>query len=102
MTPEVDPDTDPLEWWKRHQQNFPRLSSLAKKYHSFPATSALSKSVFSVCVGGGIVTCHRACLKPEVVDRLVFLAKNVLKKIKDVQTKNSTTNKHFMFSCTDI
>lgn len=75
LTPEVDPDTNPLEWWKRHQPNFPRLSVLAKRYLSIPATSAPSERVFSV--GGGIVTCHRACLKPEVVDRLVFLAKNV-------------------------
>ncbi|KAK1897704.1 Microtubule-associated serine/threonine-protein kinase 2 [Dissostichus eleginoides] len=28
LTPEVDPDTNPLEWWKRHQPNFPRLSVL--------------------------------------------------------------------------
>ena len=30
LTPDVDPDTNPLEWWKRHQPNFPRLSVLAK------------------------------------------------------------------------
>lgn len=74
LLPNVDSDTDPLEWWKKHQANFPRLSSLAKKYLSIPATSAPSERVFSV--GGGIVTCNRACLKPEVVDRLIFLAKN--------------------------
>ncbi|KAI2649305.1 Zinc finger BED domain-containing protein 4 [Labeo rohita] len=72
---DIEPDTDPLEWWKLHQPNFPRLSLLAKKYLSIPATSAPSERVFSV--GGGIVTCNRACLKPEVVDRLIFLAKNV-------------------------
>ncbi|CAL8342001.1 unnamed protein product [Gadus morhua 'NCC'] len=22
LTPDVDPDTNPLEWWKRHQPNF--------------------------------------------------------------------------------
>ncbi|XP_056136452.1 E3 SUMO-protein ligase ZBED1-like [Lampris incognitus] len=75
LTPEADPDTYPLQWWKRHEPNFPRLSNLAKKYLSIPATSALTERVFSV--GGGIVTCNRACLKPEVVDRLVFLAKNL-------------------------
>nr|XP_055027515.1 E3 SUMO-protein ligase ZBED1-like [Misgurnus anguillicaudatus] len=75
LIPDIEPDTDPLEWWKLHQPNFPRLSLLAKKYLSIPATSAPSERVFSV--GGGIVTCNRACLKPEVVDRLIFLAKNV-------------------------
>nr|XP_023675618.1 zinc finger BED domain-containing protein 4-like [Paramormyrops kingsleyae] len=75
LIPDIEPDTDPLEWWKLHQPNFPRLSLLAKKYLSNPATSAPSERVFSV--GGGIVTCNRACLKPEVVDRLIFLAKNV-------------------------
>ncbi|XP_042359805.1 E3 SUMO-protein ligase ZBED1-like [Plectropomus leopardus] len=48
LTPEVDPDTDPLDWWKRHQPNFPRLSNLTKKYLSVPATSAPSERVFSV------------------------------------------------------
>ncbi|XP_022073035.2 E3 SUMO-protein ligase ZBED1-like [Acanthochromis polyacanthus] len=74
LIPDIEPDTDPLEWWKQHQPNFPSLSLLAKKYLSIPATSAPSERVFSV--GGGIVTCNRACLKPEVVDRLIFLAKN--------------------------
>ncbi len=94
----IDPDTDPLEWWKRHQQIFPRLSSLAKKIPLGPSNEFALRERFSV--GGGIVTCHRA--EPEVVDTLVFLAKNVYKKWKDVQIKNSTTNKHFIFSCTDI
>ncbi|XP_060793315.1 zinc finger BED domain-containing protein 4-like isoform X2 [Neoarius graeffei] len=75
LGPEVDPDTDPLDWWKRHEPNFSRLSRLARKYLAIPATSAPSERVFSV--GGGIVTCNRACLKPDVVDRLIFLAKNV-------------------------
>lgn len=75
LSPDTDKDTDPLQWWKQHEANFPRLSNLAKKYLSIPATSAPSERVFSV--GGGIVTCHRACLKPDAVDRLVFLAKNL-------------------------
>lgn len=72
LGPEVDPDTDPLEWWKQHQPNFTRLSCLARKYLAMPAASAPSERVFSV--GGGIVPCNRACLKPAVVDRLIFLA----------------------------
>lgn len=75
LTPEISEDADPLQWWKKHEDNFPRLSKLAKKYLSIPATSAPSERLFSV--GGNIVTCHRASLKPDVVDRLVFLAKNL-------------------------
>ncbi|KAM9306409.1 E3 SUMO-protein ligase ZBED1-like [Pholidichthys leucotaenia] len=75
LAPETDADSDPLTWWKQHETHFPRLSKLAKKYLSIPATSAPSERVFST--GGNIVTCTRACLKPESVDRLVFLARNL-------------------------
>ncbi|KAK0155081.1 Zinc finger BED domain-containing protein 1 [Merluccius polli] len=72
---EISEDADPLQWWKKQEENFPRLSKLARKYLSIPATSAPSERLFSV--GGGVVTCHRASLKPDAVDRLVFLAKNL-------------------------
>lgn len=51
---------------------FPRLSNLAKKYLCISATIAPSERVF--CTG---VTCHKACLKPKSVDRLVFLSRNL-------------------------
>lgn len=72
---EISEDADPLQWWKKHEENFLRLSKLARKYLSIPATSAPSERLFSV--GGGVVTCHWASLKPDTVDRLVFLAKNL-------------------------
>ena len=72
---EISEDADPLQWWKKHEENFPRICKLARKYLSIPATSAPSERLFSV--GGGVVTCHRASLKPDAVDRLVFLAKNL-------------------------
>lgn len=70
-----DSDTDPLRWWKAHEANYPRLSNLAKKYLCVPATSSPSERAFSA--SGNIVTCHRASLKPETVDRLVFLSYNL-------------------------
>lgn len=76
QTAEVDSDADPLDWWRCHQTNFPRIAKLAQQYYlCIPATSAPSERVFSS--GGNIVTCHRAALKPDAVDRLVFLAKKL-------------------------
>lgn len=54
---EVDAEANPLEWWRLHQTNFPRLANLAKKYLCIPATSAPSERAFST--GGNIVTCQR-------------------------------------------
>lgn len=75
LAPDADSEAEPLEWWKMHERNFPRVSQLAKRYLCIPATSSPSERVFST--GGNIVTCNRAALKPETVDRLVFLARNL-------------------------
>ena len=71
----LDTEADPLEWWKASQSLYPRLSKLARKYLCIPATSAASGRVFST--GGNVVTCLRSSLKPDQVNRLVFLAKNL-------------------------
>ncbi|XP_059916719.1 E3 SUMO-protein ligase ZBED1-like [Gadus macrocephalus] len=71
----IDSEANPLQWWKDHEVAFPALSCLAKKYLCVPATSSPSERVFSC--SGNIVTCHRASLNPDTVDRLVFLARNV-------------------------
>ncbi|XP_076836729.1 E3 SUMO-protein ligase ZBED1-like [Brachyhypopomus gauderio] len=71
----VESDANPLKWWKEHAVTYPALSCLAKKYLCVPATSSPSERIFSC--SGNIVTCHRASLKPDTVDRLVFLAQNL-------------------------
>lgn len=75
LTARLESDTDPLKWWKELGINYPALSKVAKKYLLVPATSSPSERVFSC--SGNIVTCYRASLKPETVDRLVFLAQNL-------------------------
>ncbi|XP_033931523.1 E3 SUMO-protein ligase ZBED1-like [Pseudochaenichthys georgianus] len=75
LTPSIDKEEDPLAWWKTHKVIFPQLPKLARKYLCIPATSAPSERLFSA--SGNIVTCQRSCLKPALVDRLVFLAKNL-------------------------
>ncbi len=71
----ADSEVDPLVWCKAHKEQYPRWSSLARKYLCIPATSSPSERVFST--GGNIVSCRRSTLKPQNVDRLVFLAKNL-------------------------
>ena len=70
-----DVSSNPLEWWKFHRKDLPYLSILAKKYLCICATSCPSERVFST--SGNILTAKRNCLKPEKVDQLVFLAKNL-------------------------
>jgi hypothetical protein len=65
---------DPLTWWRERARTYPIISHLAKKYLAIPASSVPSERIFSLA--GNIVTKKRANLKPENVDRLIFLHKN--------------------------
>ncbi|KAK0132988.1 Zinc finger BED domain-containing protein 1 [Merluccius polli] len=67
----IDNEEDPLLWWRTHKVNFPRLSNMARKY----LPPALPQRLFSA--SGNIVSCERSCLKPDMVNKLVFLAKNL-------------------------
>ena len=71
----VDSESDPLDWWNTEHFNYPMLSQLAKKYLRICASSAASERLFSV--SGNIVTPKRNSLKPEKLNMLVFLAKNL-------------------------
>ena len=44
---QVANDTDPLMWWKQHQQEFPRLARMVRQYLSVPASSASPERLFS-------------------------------------------------------
>ena len=73
-SPSVPLSEDPLEWWKRHEGSFPLLSRLAKRYLCIPGTSVSAERVFSTA--GDVITA-KSVLKPEHVDQLVFLHKNM-------------------------
>jgi len=75
LSPGADNDSNPLDWWKVYQKNSPRVSQQAKHYLCIQATSSPTERVFST--GGNVVTCKRASLKPDNVDHLVFIARNL-------------------------
>ena len=75
QAPKLDTDDNPLEWWKANHNTFPVLATLTKKYLCICATSSASERLFSA--SGNIVSAKRTCLKPDKVNMLVFLAKNL-------------------------
>ena len=44
---QVANDTDPLMWWKQHQEEFPRLARMARQYLAVPARSVSPERLFS-------------------------------------------------------
>jgi hypothetical protein len=47
---QVSTDTDPLMWWKQHQQEFPRLTRITRQYLAVPVSSASPERFFSSVV----------------------------------------------------
>ena len=69
-------ETNPLDWWQINQYNYPNLAHVVKRYYSIPATSTPSERIFSKA--GFIVNQYRSALKPDKVNELIFLSKNLL------------------------
>ena len=66
---------DILQWWKNNAQILPQLSIIAKQIFAVPASSAPSERCFSSA--GFIIQERRSCLKPEIVDAILFLHNNM-------------------------
>ena len=71
----LDSESNPLDWWSVEHRSYPILAQLTKKYLCICASSAAFERLFST--SGNVVTPKRSCLKPEKVNMLVFLAKNL-------------------------
>ena len=53
--------------WHGVKTTHPRVRTLSQRYPCIPAASSPSERAFST--SGNIVTCHKAALKPDAVDR---------------------------------
>ncbi|WAR27086.1 ZBED1-like protein [Mya arenaria] len=71
----VDPGQTVLGWWRDHEESFPRLSKLAKKYLCCQASSVSSERVFSLA--GQVVSKKRCRMNPDLIDQTIFLNKNL-------------------------
>jgi hypothetical protein len=72
--PSVPLDTDPLQWWREHQQRFPVLARVARRFLCIPASSAPAERVWSTA--GNTITEKRARLSDETVENLILCHEN--------------------------
>ena len=72
----LDREKDPLDWWTEIGKNlYPNLKGLVGKYLVIPATSVPSERIFSK--SGQVLNNKRTLLKPNVVNKVVFLNSNL-------------------------
>ena len=71
----ISSSTSLLEWWIMNEIFYRHLSALSKKYFCTCATSVPSERTFST--SGNIVSSKRTTTKPDKVNMLPFLAKNL-------------------------
>jgi hypothetical protein len=43
---QVPLDTDPLMWWKRHEEEFPHLTRMVRQHLAVPTTSSSTERLF--------------------------------------------------------
>ena len=70
--------SNPLTFWREHQQKFPALSLLARRLFSIPVTSAAVERQFSSA--GLTISQRRSSLDPDTVNNILFVrsVQNVL------------------------
>lgn len=67
--------SNPLQYWKEHANQFPSIAAVAIQYLCAPCSSVDSERLFSAVAN--ILDENRNRLKPEKVEMLVFIKKNI-------------------------
>lgn len=81
---------DVFSWWVERKDIYPRLSELAIKVHSIPASSLQSERTFNR--GGQILNSRRTGLKGGTVESLSMLNKNYEFEVRARIQDNSLNN----------
>jgi hypothetical protein len=64
----------PLQWWKLHQKDYPRIAAIAMQYLSGPSTSVPSERLFSSA--GDLYSDSRNRLSAHLAEMLLFIKNN--------------------------
>ncbi|XP_070138891.1 E3 SUMO-protein ligase ZBED1-like [Drosophila bipectinata] len=72
--PNSPENVEPLEFYKTCPDSMEALKSIAKQYFCVPASSTASERIFSKA--GQVISERRSSLKPNIVNKLLFLNKN--------------------------
>ena len=72
--PVMDEDSDPLQFWREHQQQYPTLSQLSRRYLAVPSSSAPVERLFSIA--GKTFSKERGRLGDERFEELMFIKCN--------------------------
>ena len=70
----IDRQSYPFTWWCVNKERYPHLGTLARRYMSAPMGSIASEREFKIAKR---VVTNRWSLKPESVERLLFLKYNL-------------------------
>lgn len=74
----VPESKNPLDFWRAHQKDLPRVAQVAAQVLAITASSAPSERCFSAA--GRIIEERRTSLKPETVDCLIRVRSYILNK----------------------
>ena len=73
--PCISHNSDPLDYWRCHEEQYPVLNTLARKYLCMQCISVPSERLFSTA--GMIISERRSRILPGKAEKILFLNKNV-------------------------
>ena len=76
--PDASLDTNPLEWWPKHEKLLPSLSRMARQFLGVPASSAAVERLFSGV--GQDFSKQRQCMTEETLEEVTWARPYIKRK----------------------